>query len=126
MSMLFAASTGGFYRRDLHGNAVPADAVPITDAEHRAMLAGTSAGQVIVATPGGRPLLADPPPPTTEQAAAAVRAARNRLLAACDWTQMPDSPVGTAAVWVTYRQLLRDLTSQDGFPFAVEWPTPPA
>jgi len=53
-----------------------------------------------------------------------IRAERNRLLAASDWTQLPDAPVDQAS-WVTYRQELRDITAQQGFPENVIWPTPP-
>lgn len=57
--------------------------------------------------------------------AATVRSERNRRLAACDWTQLPDAPVDRQA-WATYRQDLRDVSSQPGFPWNVEWPLPPA
>lgn len=53
-----------------------------------------------------------------------VREDRNRRLAACDWTQLPDAPVD-AAVWAAYRQELRDVTGQDGFPWAITWPDLP-
>jgi len=56
--------------------------------------------------------------------AAAVRTERNSRLAACDWTQVADSPVDKAA-WATYRQSLRDITSQPGFPWEITWPTSP-
>ncbi|MGA0926980.1 MAG: phage tail assembly chaperone [Burkholderiaceae bacterium] len=36
-----------------------------------------------------------------------MRATRNQLLAASDWTQVADAPVDRAA-WATYRQQLRD------------------
>ena len=51
-----------------------------------------------------------------------VRATRDAKLAECDWTQVADAPVDKA-VWATYRQALRDVTAQDGFPWTVEWPT---
>ena len=38
----------------------------------------------------------------------ALRAWRNRLLAASDWTQTTDDPTGNATAWATYRQQLRD------------------
>lgn len=57
-------------------------------------------------------------------AAKNVRNKRNDLLAASDWTQLPDSPVDQQA-WAVYRQALRDLTDQSGFPYAVVWPTKP-
>lgn len=52
-----------------------------------------------------------------------VRQERNQKLADCDWTQLPDSPVN-ANEWALYRQQLRDLTSQEGFPWLVVWPEP--
>jgi hypothetical protein len=51
---------------------------------------------------------------------AAIRAERNRLLVASDWTQLPDAPVDAAA-WATHRQALRDITTQDN-PFSIVWP----
>ena len=53
-----------------------------------------------------------------------VRSQRDRLLAETDWTQIGDAPVD-AIVWQTYRQALRDITSQAGFPHNVVWPTKP-
>ena len=53
-----------------------------------------------------------------------VRAERNKLLADCDWTQLPDAPVD-AASWATYRQALRDITTQAN-PFAIVWPESPS
>lgn len=53
-----------------------------------------------------------------------VRKIRKQFLSDCDWTQLPDSPVDAEA-WRTYRQKLRDVTNQKGFPFSVDWPAPP-
>lgn len=54
--------------------------------------------------------------------AAARRAERDALLAASDWTQLPDNPLGTDArsAWRDYRQALRDLDMAGD-----DWPTPP-
>jgi hypothetical protein len=54
-----------------------------------------------------------------------LRAERNRRLALCDWTQVPDAPVD-AATWQAYRQALRDVTESATSLEDVEWPTPPA
>ncbi len=59
-----------------------------------------------------------------EQQAASVRDQRNRLLAESDWTQLADAPVDDLA-WATYRQGLRDIPSQPGFPWDVDWPVKP-
>ena len=58
--------------------------------------------------------------------AKAVRDDRNKRLSDCDWTQLPDNPLANKADWATYRQQLRDVTSQTGFPWEVTWPTEPA
>ena len=59
-----------------------------------------------------------------EEQAKAVRDDRNKRLTATDWTQVADAPVDKAA-WATYRQALRDVTSQPGFPWNVTWPDDP-
>lgn len=59
-----------------------------------------------------------------DQQAAAVRADRNARLAACDWTQLSDAPVDDLT-WAVYRQSLRDVTTQAGFPWEVVWPSEP-
>lgn len=53
-----------------------------------------------------------------------VRNVRNSLLSKSDWTQVADAPVDKS-VWASYRQALRDVTSQAGFPWDVQWPTIP-
>jgi hypothetical protein len=53
-----------------------------------------------------------------------VRTKRNGLLKDCDWTQVSDAPVDKQA-WTTYRQALRDITEQAGFPTDVIWPVKP-
>jgi DNA-directed RNA polymerase specialized sigma subunit len=63
-------------------------------------------------------------PPTDAELAAEVRAQRNSLLAASDWTQVLDAPVNQSA-WAEYRQHLRDITAQPGFPANVIWPSKP-
>lgn len=59
-----------------------------------------------------------------ENKATSVRAERDRLLTASDWTQVSDAPVDQAA-WAEYRQALRDVPSQEGFPHSVVWPVKP-
>ena len=56
--------------------------------------------------------------------AAEVRAERNQKLKDSDFSQLPDSPVDKAA-WATYREELRNIPEQDGFPNEVAWPVQP-
>lgn len=62
--------------------------------------------------------------PTEEE----VRGHRDNLLADTDYTQMPDSPLtdDCKADFAVYRQGLRDVTDQAGFPGDVEWPEMPS
>lgn len=60
-----------------------------------------------------------------EQQAQTIRQQRNQLLDKSDWTQVLDSPVNQTA-WATYRQNLRDISTQAGFPWNTVWPQPPA
>ena len=53
-----------------------------------------------------------------------IRIERNTKLAKTDWTQVSDAPVDQAA-WATYRQALRDITGQTGFPNNIIWPEQP-
>lgn len=56
-----------------------------------------------------------------------VRLERNAKLAACDWTQLADSPLDADAklVWALYRETLRMVPQQAGFPWEVQWPPEP-
>lgn len=56
--------------------------------------------------------------------AKSVRQQRGEKLKDSDWTQVIDAPVDQAA-WATYRQALRDITGQEGFPWTITWPTEP-
>ena len=56
--------------------------------------------------------------------AKAVRQSRTTMLKDSDWTQIADSTADKAA-WATYRQQLRDITAQSGFPWTITWPSQP-
>ena len=63
---------------------------------------------------------------SVEQAWSDVRKDRDARLAGTDWTQLPDVPLSTKEAWAAYRQALRDITEQPGFPHDVQWPQEPA
>lgn len=67
---------------------------------------------------------APPPLPSEDDVAEKVRTERNRLITASDWTQVADAPVDQAA-WAEYRQALRAIPQQAGFPHDVAWPVKP-
>jgi hypothetical protein len=64
--------------------------------------------------------------------AATIRVMRDKLLTACDWTQLAAAPLdaATKSAWTAYRQQLRDVPQQDGFPWGgnisnCPWPVTP-
>jgi hypothetical protein len=65
-----------------------------------------------------------PDPMLPERKAKRIRMERDKRLSSCDWTVLPD--VTTDSVWLDYRQALRDITEQSGFPDTVVWPEEPA
>lgn len=54
----------------------------------------------------------------------AARMLREAALVDSDWTQLPDTQLDKT-VWATYRQALRDITLQAGFPHDIVWPVKP-
>lgn len=62
-----------------------------------------------------------------ERLAADVRKQRDEILAQSDWRVTKASEVGATLdpAWVVYRQELRDVPQQSGFPIQIIWPTPP-
>jgi Phage tail assembly chaperone protein len=126
----------GFYDDEWHGDSIPAGAVPISDEQHAALLEGQSVGKVMKIDADGNPALEDPPPPTDEQVAVSVRADRDARLAETDWLLLrhqDETVVGKATTLtadeattlVDYRQALRDVPTQAGFPHEIDWPQEP-
>lgn len=100
----------------LEYNADPADPDP------RAI--GRDLHRTALADPRLRDFQEDPEI-TIDRARAAVRSERDERLRQTDWTQLPDVPPETKALWVPYRQSLRNVPSQEGFPLRITWPVPP-
>ena len=60
-----------------------------------------------------------------EEAADAARALRNKMLDDCDNMLVPDRPNVDVDAWKAYRQALRDVPEQEGFPLVIDWPVAP-
>lgn len=99
---------------------IPDAAKEISQEQFDKLMAAQSAGKQIIMR-GGKPASAQPARDPAEHVAARRRQ-RDRLLAASDWTQIPDSPLDETqrAAWRDYRGALRDLDMA-----ADNWPTPP-
>jgi len=62
-----------------------------------------------------------------DQAERNIRSKRDSLLQDTDWvvTKAYEMGASVPSEWATYRQALRDITTQEGFPFSVVWSTKP-
>ena len=65
--------------------------------------------------------------PSDDALADAARARRDALITATDYLLMPDYPISAEqlAEVRAYRQALRDVPLQAGFPQTIDWPMPP-
>jgi hypothetical protein len=71
--MFYAASTLGFYSREIHGDKIPSDAVEITRDMYLELLDGQSKGKIISIGVSGLPLLVDPAPQVLQDDALKAR-----------------------------------------------------
>lgn len=75
----------------------------------------------------GKYQIVENPPVSIEVLAKNVRSERDRSLAETDWYMMPDYPSNPQNLeeLKVYRQALRDVSKQEGFPRDVRWPDVP-
>lgn len=127
MTIFYSTTTKGFYDDTINDPAIiPNDSVAITDSLRTTLLNGLMSGDTITIDNNGQPVLT--PRSDSETAtinAENVRAKRGELLSSCDWTQLPDVPSTIQTKWAAYRQSLRDITLQPGFPNTITWPEAP-
>ena len=125
--MLFSASTKGFYPEEGFGGITPSDTVVVSDELYNSMIIGEN-GKTIIGDENGQPIKVDIDPYegfTQEQISQRKRNQRNRLLKDSDWTDLSHSPLLGDQLWLNYRQALRDIPTQEGFPETIVWPTKP-
>lgn len=126
MAHYFSKSEGGFFNDEVHGSDIPADAVKIKDALYDLLIAAQAEGKTIISNAKGFPSVGEPEAVPVDRVEQSVRIHRDELLKACDWTQVGDVPAAISMKWAIYRQELRDVTHQAGFPLNVVWPEIPA
>lgn len=126
MGYLFSKSENAFYHTDVHGKNVPSDATEVANAKYAALLTAQANGKSIVGGDDGTPVAIAPQVSDEELAQSAV-IRRNTLLNESDCVVLLAYERGEAVPpeWVSYRQALRDLTTQQGFPRKVSWPKKP-
>ena len=99
--------------------------IPFTASPNDAEEHGRIVYQRVMSGEAGR--IAPSPVDPIDVLAAELRSKRTRKLTLCDWTQTLDAPLSEAerAAWAEYRQALRAIPEQPGFPQDVTWPVVP-
>jgi hypothetical protein len=92
---------------------LPADAVPVTSERHSELMAGQAKGFAIVPGADGQPELGEQPALSNDEVIASVRRRRDALLAASDYTQLPDAVTAAKRkLWAEHRKALRELPAE--------------
>lgn len=117
----YSPSRKAFFDDAISYNNLPGDLISITDSEHNQLIeAINNNGKEITIVDGNITLTDKVISDTWDN----IRYVRNMRLKASDYTQLPDFS-GNAAAWATYRQALRDITTQFSDPNDVVWPVAP-
>ena len=91
----YSKSTKGFYDTTIHGDAIPSDAVEVSDDYYNELMAGQASNKRIEADNKGIPRLVDAPPMTPEQAQVKRNAEARAYLSQTDWYVVRFSETGT-------------------------------
>jgi hypothetical protein len=122
MTIYYSPSTKGFYDDTLGYAYLPEDKIEVTTEQRDAFISEMNSKNKQLVLVDDELVLVDNAPP--EATWPLVRAKRNRLIEACDYTQLPDYP-GDASAWAAYREILRNIPQSFAAPEDVVWPTPP-
>jgi len=127
MTILYSPTTKVFYSSELEYkiNPIPSDAIAISDELHHSLLTNMSTYGNTIVVSNGVVSLGPPSDTVVNVSADSIRNQRNMLIAQTDWTQANDVPEATKTKWAAYRQALRDVPQQAGFPNNITWPTSP-
>lgn len=134
MIMYYAASTNGFYSKEMNGDGIPDDAVEITEEKWMSLLEGQATGKMITSDKKGNPILKDYPAPTPEQLAEMAANEKSRLLAlatvaigplqdAVDLEIATTQETESLKAWKTYRVMLNRVDTSKAPD--INWPVSP-
>lgn len=108
--------------------------IEISSEEHSKLLSAQASGKRIISDDNGYPVLADPKSPSGDELAEQVRQDRDSRLTSTNWLverhkEQIDAGISTTLTadqyknLLIYRQALRDVPAQAGFPTTINWPT---
>lgn len=118
----FSQTTGTFYPYDIDYKNVPADVIDVPLAQFKLAMS-RKPGETFTIENAAAVIHAAP----AIDVAPAMRAKRTELLAATDYLMLPGYPITglQTSELMDYRQALRDVAEQPGFPDTIAWPTKP-
>ncbi len=127
---IYSKINNTFYAPELEPNyrasgTWPADGIEVSSELHAQIFEQLGSGKMLGVDASGKPCAIDAPAPSMEELATAYRRKRDYLLSDTDWTQGSDVPESTRTKYTVYRQVLRDIPQQAGFPVAIQWPMKP-
>lgn len=125
MTRFYSSTTGGFYNSNRH-TTIPLDAVAVSDEVWAQLLDDESNGKLIQDDGTGHPEAVEPPPPTNQEKIDLANLKILQILKTTAWTQASDETNINQLAWATYRQEVRDVILQAGFPDGIVWPTEPS
>jgi hypothetical protein len=125
--IFYSKTSNGFFHEEIMAvENMPTDVVEVAEADYKSIIAEMAeTGRVLAGDEEGHPQAVEQTF-TDEELAEAVRRERDGLVKDSDWTQLPDIPDSVRAAWSIYRQELRDVPQQQGFPRDVQWPVKPS
>lgn len=123
--VFFSRATKGFYIEEINKN-IPDDVVEISHEKYEELLNKSYNCQIEI-DENGYPFSGKEIQIKQDDIKEEVLIKRNILLQNTDWTILPDAPFTKAQKdeWKVYRQALRDITEQEGFPENVVFPEAP-
>lgn len=120
MAIYYNINHNAFYDSDT-GIAIPEGSIEISKRQHEIFLKAMNTRNMTLVLENNKLTLKSNKKPVTWDE---IRVKRNRLLAACDYTQTQDWP-GDKRAWAEYRQELRDLPQAYKDPNMIFWPKAP-
>lgn len=127
MQIYYSDSAKSFFVSGIH-EIIPEDKIEITKEEHSNLLKEININNKLIEIDSSGKIVLVEKPVDKELEKQKVIQTRNAMLAESDWTILPDAPFTKAQkdAWKEYRQALRDITKQEGFPENVVFPEKPA
>ena len=124
MTKYWSRSNKGFYDSIVNSGSLPLDSTPITDALWNQLIHDQSNGKRIKDDGTGQPESIDVDLSNQEKIDIANSVILS-ILQSTAWTQAGDETNINQLAWATYRQEVRDVILQPGYPDNIVWPVAP-